>query len=65
VIVGDGERRRRFILVHNPEEARKDKATREKTLKKIEEALKSIGEQGGKCQKKSVCTLRSHRTMGR
>jgi transposase len=65
VIVGDGERRRRFILVHNPEEARKDKATREKTLKKIEEALKSIGEQEGKCHKKSVCTLRSHRTMGR
>jgi len=65
VIVGDGERRRRFILVHNPEEARKDKATREKTLKKIDEALKSIGEQRGKCHKKSVCTLRSHRTMGR
>jgi transposase len=65
VIVGDGERRRRFVLVHNPEEARKDKATREKTLKKIDEALKSIGEQKGKCHKKSVCTLRSHRTMGR
>jgi len=27
VIVGDGERRRRFILVHNPEEAKKDKTT--------------------------------------
>jgi transposase len=65
VIVGDGERRRRFVLVHNPEEARKDKITREKTLKKIDEALKSIGEQKGKCHKKSVCTLRSHRTMGR
>lgn len=65
VIVGDGERRRRFILIHNPEEARKDKATREKTLKKIDEALKSIGEQSGKCHKKSVCTLRAHRTMGR
>jgi transposase len=65
VIVGDGERRRRFVLVHNPEEARKDKITREKTLKKIDEALKSIGEQEGKCHKKSVCTLRSHRTMGR
>jgi transposase len=65
VIVGDGERRRRFVLVYNPEEARKDKATREKTLKKIDEALKSIGEQNGKCHKKSVCTLRAHRTMGR
>lgn len=65
VIVGDGERRRRFILVHNPEEARKDKATREKTLGKIGEALKSIGEQKGQSHKKKVCALLSHRTMGR
>lgn len=66
MIVGDGERRRRFILVHNPEEAKKDKATREKTLKKIDEALKSIGEQKGRqCHKKNVCALLSHRTMGR
>jgi len=65
VIVGDGERRRRFILVHNPEEAKKDKATRERILKKIDEALKSIGEQKGKCHKKAVCSLLSHRTMGR
>ncbi len=65
VIVGDGERRRRFVLVHNPEEAKKDKATREKTLKKIDEALKSIKEQKGQCHKKNVCALLSHRTMGR
>jgi transposase len=65
VIVGDGERRRRFILVHNPDEARKDKATRERTLKKIDEALKSIKEQKGQCHKKNVCALLSHRTMGR
>jgi transposase len=65
VIVGDGERRRRFLLVHNPEEAKKDKTTREKALKKIDEALQSIGEQKGKCHKKSVCSLLSHRAMGR
>lgn len=64
-VVGDGERRRRFILVHNPEEAGKDKATRERTLKKIDEALKSIKEQKGQCHKKNVCALLSHRTMGR
>ena len=65
VIVGDGERRRRFVLVHNPEEAKKDKATREKTLQRIEETLKSIGAQNGQCHKKNVCALLSHRTMGR
>ena len=65
VIIGNGERRRRFILVHNPEEAKRDKATRGKILKKIEESLKDIGDQGGKAHKKNVCALLSHRTMGR
>lgn len=65
VTIGDGEKRRRFILVHNPEEAKKDRATREKTLKKIEEVLKSIKDQAGPGHKKSVCALLSHRTMGR
>ena len=65
VTIGDGEKRRRFILVHNPEEAKKDQATREKTLKKIEEALKHIKDQAGPGHKKSVCALLSHRTMGR
>jgi len=65
VIVGKGERRRRFVLVYNPEEARKDKATRERTLKKIEEALLALGDQRGKAHKKAVCALRAHRTLGR
>ncbi|WP_408998694.1 IS1634 family transposase [Syntrophus buswellii] len=65
VTIGDGEKRRRFILVHNPEEAKKDQATREKTIKKIEEALKSIKDQTGHCHTKNVCALLSHRTMGR
>jgi transposase len=65
VIIGAGERRRRFILVHNPEEAKKDKATREKILVKIEKFLAELGDQKGKAHKKSVCALLAHRTMGR
>jgi transposase len=65
VVVGKGERRRRFVLVYNPEQAKKDKATRERTLKKIEEALSALGDQRGKAHKKAVCTLLAHRTMGR
>jgi transposase len=65
VVVGNGERRRRFILVHNPEEARKDNATRERILQRIDEALASVGDQKGKDHKKRVCALLSHRTMGR
>jgi transposase len=65
VIIGVGERRRRFILVHNPEEAKKDKATREKILVKIDKSLAELGDQKGKAHKKSVCALLAHRTMGR
>ena len=65
VIIGGGEKRRRFILVHNPQEAKKDKATREKILARIEKNLKDLGDQKGKAHKKSVCALMAHRTMGR
>lgn len=65
VIVGKGERRRRFILVYNPEQGKKDKATRERTLKRIREALSALGDQRGKAHKKAVCALLAHRTLGR
>jgi transposase len=65
VIVGQGERRRRFILVYNPEQAKKDQATRRRTLQKLEEALSALGDQRGRTHKKAVCALLAHRTMGR
>jgi len=65
VIIGEGERRRRFVIVSNPEQAEKDRATRERTLERIKESLKALGEQKGKAHKKAVCELLSHRTMGR
>ncbi len=65
VLVGAGEKRRRCIRVHNPEEAQKDKATREKILARIEKTLTELGDQRGKAHKKSVCALLAHRTMGR
>ena len=65
VIIGTGERRRRFVVVYNPEQAKKDKATRESTLKRIEDSLKALGQQKGKIHKKAVCALLSHRSMGR
>jgi len=65
VVVGKGERRRRFVLVWNPEQAKKDQAIRERTLKRIEEALLALGDQRGKAHQKAVCALLAHRTMGR
>jgi hypothetical protein len=65
MIVGEGERRRRFVLVCNPEEAQRDRTSREWVFRKIEESLAAIGDQKGKDHKKSVCALLSHRIMDR
>jgi len=65
IVVGDGERRRRFVLVHNPEQAKKDQATRERTLKRIEEMILALGDPEVASHKKAVCALLSHRSMGR
>ena len=65
IVVGDGERRRRFVLVHNPEQAKKDQATREKTLKRIAETILALGDPEVASHKKAVCALLSHRSMGR
>ena len=62
VVIGEGQRRRRFVLVYNPEQAKKDKARRQKTLKKIEESLKALE---GKENRKALCALLTDRTMGR
>jgi transposase len=65
IMVGDGKRRRPFVLVFNPEQAEKDKATREKTLERMEGTIEALGDQKGKAHKKAVCALLSHRAMGR
>lgn len=64
IMVGDGERPLRFVPVFNPEQAERAN-TREKTLQRIEETIKALGDQKGKAHKKAVCALMSHRAMGR
>lgn len=65
IVVGEGERRRRFVLVYNLEQAKKDKATREKTLQRIEATIQALGDPEAASHKKAVCALLSHRSMGR
>lgn len=62
VTVGNGERRRRFVIVHNPEEAQRDKARRDDLLKRTEEVLATLK---GPEHTKRVCALLVHKTMGR
>jgi transposase len=63
VWAGQGERRRRFVLVYNPEQAKKDKARREQLLQRI---LKALGSLGGprKDIQKAVRKLLAHGKMG-
>lgn len=65
IIVGDGEKRIRYILVRNPKEAEKDKAHREEVLAKIQEELKVIGDLKGEPHTKACCNLIAHKTYGR
>ncbi|NLI92036.1 MAG: IS1634 family transposase [Peptococcaceae bacterium] len=65
IIVGDGEKRIRYILVRNPAEAERDKAQREEILAKINEELKAIGDLKGEPHTKAVCSLIAHKTYGR
>lgn len=41
VIIGDGERRRRYILCYNPQEAKRQKEHREEVVKELEKELSS------------------------
>lgn len=52
-------------MLFNPEEAKKDKTTRERTLQRVEEEIRALADKPRKAHKKAVCALLSHRTMGR
>ncbi|WXJ87075.1 IS1634 family transposase ISDha15 [Moorella humiferrea] len=65
VIVGDGEKRVRYILVRNPKEAEKDKLEQEKILTRLKEELKAIGDLKGEPHTKACCQLIAHPTYGR
>lgn len=63
VLVGKGERRRRFVLVYNPEQAKKDKARREQLLQRIAKALGCLGGPRKDLQR-AVRRLLAHGKMG-
>jgi hypothetical protein len=44
VIVGDGERRRRYVVCHNPDEETRQRAHREKVIEELEAELESLRE---------------------
>lgn len=65
VIVGDGERRRRYAVCFNPIEAKRQKSHREELLKELEAELASLSDQGKERHSKRVCALRTSPRYGR
>ena len=65
VVVGDGEARRRYLLVRNPVDAERDRRQREATLGELRERLAALTASKGNEHSKLHCALRSHATFGR
>jgi transposase len=64
VVVGDGEARKRMVLVRNPAEVARDRDQRERALASIEKELSALPADQD-AHSKATCALMSHPTFGR
>src|ERR671914_191768 len=64
-VVGEGERRRRYIVCHNPQEEARQRAHRERVLATLEAELESLRHHAGEAHSKRLCALRAIRRYGR
>lgn len=65
VVVGQGERRRRYVVCHNPLEAERQRRHREQVLIELAAEIESLREQGAGGHSKRVCALRASGRYGR
>jgi hypothetical protein len=73
VNVGDGDAAQRFIVCHNPAEAERDRARRERRIRRIETELARLKAQRDRAKTKAdrdahqrgECALRDHKTLSR
>ena len=65
VIVGEGERRRRYAVCFNPLEARRQKSHREELLNELEAELANLSDLAKANHTKRVCALRTSPRYGR
>jgi hypothetical protein len=65
VTVGDGERRRRYVVCYNPDEAARQKQHRDQVLKELEAEIDGLRTQRGASHSKRVCELRASGRYGR
>lgn len=65
VMVGKGERRRRYVVCHNPLEAERQRNHREQVLTELAAEIESLREQPASGHSKRVCALRASGRYGR
>lgn len=65
VFVGDGERRRRYVVCHNPQQEKRQRKHREQVLKELKAELASLKHVDGEEHTKRVCRLRVSGRYGR
>ena len=65
VVVGDGERRRRYVVCFNPREAERQRKHRAQVLGELEAELATMGACSGTEHSKRVCELRASGRYGR
>ena len=64
VAVGEGERRRRYVVCFNPQEAGRQSRHRAQVLEELEVELSSLSQSRGETQTKRLCQLRTSRRYG-
>jgi transposase len=65
VFVGNGERRRRYVVCHNPVEARRQERHRDKLVEQLDAELQSLTDLDGRAHTKRACELRASKRYGR
>ncbi len=65
VVVGDGERRRRYAVCFNGEEAKRQRAHREQVLAELEAVLPELRAPGDGAHTKRACGLRASERYGK
>jgi transposase len=65
VIVGDGERRQRYVVCHNPDEEDRQRKHRARVVAELELELASLEQKEGRGHSKRACELRTSSRFGK
>ena len=65
VVVGDGERRQRYVVCHNPAEQKRQSEHRSKLVAELEIELASLKQRDGNGHSKRACELRTSARYGK